>query len=157
MFTLINLQKRLEIFMRFRRVTAYCWKYDNLGKVRKFWRCSKLLSEPKFKDWSKILSDHSYRSRLDRFGAVILGIPLYVIWPFWKVMDLETIYYLRNSLPQIGDPFWLRIKRIWTGNRVYNSSTYYSIVSYRNQISVYNSFMNFRLMAKWNFIHCHRK
>ena len=56
MFTLINLRKWLEIFMRFRRVTTYCWKYDNLGKVRQFWRCSELLSEPKFQDWSKILT-----------------------------------------------------------------------------------------------------
>ena len=49
-------------------------------------------------------------------------------------MDLETIFYFRNSLPPIGDPFWLRIKRIWTGNRVYNSSSYYSIVSLRIHI-----------------------
>ena len=49
-------------------------------------------------------------------------------------MDLETIFHLRHSLPPIEDRFWLRIKRIWTGNRVYNSSSYYSIVSFRIQI-----------------------
>ena len=60
----------------------------------------------------------------------------YDIWPHGKVMDLETIFHLRNSFPPIGDQFWLRIKRIWTGNRVYNSSSYYSIVSFRIQILV---------------------
>ena len=52
-----------------------------------------------------------------------------------KVMDLETIFHFRTSLPPVEDPFWLRIKRIWTGNRVYNSSSYYSLVSFRIKTS----------------------
>ena len=52
-----------------------------------------------------------------------------------KVMDLETIFHFRASLPPGEDPFWLRIKRIWTGNRVYNSSSYYSMVSFRIKTS----------------------
>ena len=127
----LNLWKWLEIFMRFRRVPSHCWKYDNLGKVRQFWRCSKLLSGPKFKDWSKMWSNHGLWSCSQDFIK-----RFYDIWPHWKVMDLEMIFHLRNSFPPIGDQFWLRIKRIWTGNRVYNSSSYYSIVSFRIQISV---------------------
>ena len=50
---------------------------------------------------------------------------------YLQIMDLEAIFNSRNLLPPIEDPFWMRIKWIWTGNRVYNSSHYYSEVSFK--------------------------
>ena len=55
-------------------------------------------------------------------------------------MDLEAIFNVRNCFPPIENSFWMRIKRIWTENRVYNSSYYYSAVSFNMKVRWYTKF-----------------
>lgn len=59
-------------------------------------------------------------------------------------MDLEAIFNVRNFFPPIENSFWMRIKRIWTENRVYNSSYYYSVVSFNIKVRWFTKFGGIR-------------
>ena len=64
-------------------------------------------------------------------------------------MDLEAIFNVRNFFPPIENSFWMRIKRIWTGNRVYNSSYYYSVVSFNMKVRVHRGFATPDYLLIW--------